>query len=144
MCRFAFLEALVWLAAERLPPPPPLVAGLVDAAADANGHAPSSDKPDTSDTDTSSHDLAATLRRLVEDVVVPSLARRCAPPNVFRVQSLYTVEVDHALESHLPLLQVVFRWYSGGGERMYMPQWMQLLTHADLLNAELLHVGPLA
>jgi hypothetical protein len=125
MCRFSFLEALVWLAAERLPPPPPLV-----AVADANGHAASSD-------------LAATLRRLVEHTIVPSLARHCAPPNVFRVQCLYTVEVDRALAQHLPLLQATFKCYARGAERMFMPQWMQLLTHADLLNVELLHVGSL-
>jgi hypothetical protein len=131
MCRFAFLEALVWLAAERLPPPPPLVAD-----ADAKAHAASSDR-------SLAEDLAATLRRLVEHTIVPSLARHCAPPNVFRVQCLYTAQVDRALEQHLPLLQATFKCYTRGGERMFMPQWMQLLMHAGLLNVELLHVASL-
>jgi hypothetical protein len=40
-------------------------------------------------------------------------------------------------------LQAMFKCYTGGTERMYLPQWMQFLSHADLLNTDLLHVGRL-
>jgi hypothetical protein len=100
MCRFAFLEAVVILAAARVPAPPAL------AKLPPSLHAERGTEAETErERSGEARDLAGTLRRLVRDTIVPALAERCAPPNEFRRERLYTFEVDRVLVQHLPLLQ---------------------------------------
>ena len=92
-------------------------------------------------------DVAEALEKLLQEQLAPALPGALpahalpANANEWRETTLYSLEIEGVLRTHLESLSVLFGEYARGGpggkgELLSLPEWLSMLSHLDLYDAE--------